>query len=92
MIHQQQLDLRKALAERYIQYTSTDDIPVVVTFIPSLVNYIHTAWATSHDNTYKRLTGDWKEWEVVIWVNKLNMRKHSNAVCVLVRPWSNSDA
>ena len=75
VVHQQQADLKSLLtAEQYIQLVATDDIPVIVTFIPSLVNYIHTAWATSHDNTYKRLAGEWKEWEIVIWLSKLNMR------------------
>ncbi|RPD75850.1 hypothetical protein L226DRAFT_570087 [Lentinus tigrinus ALCF2SS1-7] len=75
VVHQQQVDLKTLQpARQYIQLVAAGDVPVIVTFIPFLVAYIHTAWSTSHDNTYKRLAGEWKEWEIVIWLAELNMR------------------
>ena len=45
--------------------------------LPSLANQIHTADVLLHDNTYKWVFGNWKEWEVMIWDKKLNMSEHS---------------
>ena len=36
---------------------------------------LHSATFSVHDNTYKRVAGDWKEWESVIWDRELNQRK-----------------
>ncbi|KAI0041712.1 hypothetical protein FA95DRAFT_1640147, partial [Auriscalpium vulgare] len=47
---------------------------IIVTALPALVAHYHEAFASLHDNTYKRVHGQWKEWEVVIWVQRLNMR------------------
>jgi hypothetical protein len=40
---------------------------MIITMLPYLANLIHGADASLHDNTYKRVCGHWKEWEVVIW-------------------------
>ena len=56
---------------------------MIITMLPSLADRIHTADASLHDNTYKRLFGEWKEWEVVIWDKRLNMSK-CNAIHVYV--------
>lgn len=69
-----ELEAKSASCERYIQVIATDGQPVIVTFLPSLVKWIHSANATSHDNTYKRIMGDWKEWEIAAWIEALNMR------------------
>ena len=48
---------------------------MVITMLPALAERIHLANMTLHDNTYKHVFGDWKEWEVVIWDGRLNQRK-----------------
>ncbi|KII84398.1 hypothetical protein PLICRDRAFT_179640 [Plicaturopsis crispa FD-325 SS-3] len=58
----------------YIHKVDVDHTTVVVTMLPALAARIHSAKYSLHDNTYKRLHGDWKEWEVVIWDDRLNMR------------------
>ena len=40
--------------------------------LPGLASRVHDADATLHDNTYKRVFGEWKEWEVVMWDKRLN--------------------
>lgn len=61
--------------KRYIQHlTSEDGIEVILTMFPFLVGRIHVAKASLHDNTYSRLHGVWKEWEVVIWDDVVNFR------------------
>ncbi|KAL1943444.1 hypothetical protein VTO73DRAFT_4519 [Trametes versicolor] len=66
----------KPADERYMQvFDVKDGVPVNVTLLPELAKRIHTAKATLHDNTYKRVAGkDWKEWEVVIWLEDIDMR------------------
>jgi hypothetical protein len=62
--------------QRYIhEVSSRDNIDVVITMLPNLARLIHKAKASLHDNTYKRTHGIWKEWEVVIWCDRLNMRE-----------------
>ncbi|KAJ7510558.1 hypothetical protein B0H11DRAFT_2401870, partial [Mycena galericulata] len=61
--------------KRYIQHiTSEDGVEVILTMLPFLARRIHTAKASLHDNTYSRVHGAWKEWEVVIFDDKLNFR------------------
>ncbi|KAJ7775009.1 hypothetical protein B0H16DRAFT_1265082, partial [Mycena metata] len=61
--------------KRYIQYLTSDDgVQIVLTMLPFLAGRIHAAKASLHDNMYARLHGVWKEWEVVIWDDKLNCR------------------
>lgn len=61
--------------QRYIhEIVSRDGVDMVVTMLPELASRVHQANATLHDNTYKRVFGDWKEWEVVIWDKKMNTR------------------
>ncbi|PPR05947.1 hypothetical protein CVT24_004653 [Panaeolus cyanescens] len=76
VIHKQGDDDKNCPQEkRYIQEVSTHDgINLIVTMLPSLAARIHQADATLHDNTYKRVHGEWKEWEVVIWDKRMNMR------------------
>lgn len=60
---------------RYIhEVSSRDGVDLIITMLPSLAARIHSARATLHDNTYKRVFGKWKEWEVVVWDSRLNMR------------------
>ncbi|KAF9563822.1 hypothetical protein CPC08DRAFT_721395 [Agrocybe pediades] len=63
------------LEDRYIHSISLDGFKVIVTMVPGSAKRIHLASSTLHDNTYKRVYGDWKEWEVVIWDASLNMRR-----------------
>lgn len=64
------------MQERYIHEVNVlNESIIIVTFNPSLVKYIHEATATLHDNTYKRVAGDWKEWEVVMWHAGIDMSK-----------------
>ncbi|KAJ7730115.1 hypothetical protein DFH07DRAFT_756469, partial [Mycena maculata] len=41
---------------------------------PYLANLIHGVQASLHDNTYARVHGTWKEWEVVIFLERFNFR------------------
>ncbi|KAE9386168.1 hypothetical protein BT96DRAFT_949317 [Gymnopus androsaceus JB14] len=55
---------------RYIQKilsTSSDTGNIIVLMLPGLAELLHEAQTTLHDNTYKGVSGDWKEWEVVVW-------------------------
>ncbi|KAJ6513998.1 hypothetical protein DFH09DRAFT_1374151 [Mycena vulgaris] len=61
--------------KRYIHYlTSEDGIEIILTMLPFLARRIHSAKASLYDNTYARVHGVWKEWEVVIWDDKLDFR------------------
>ncbi|KAK7019126.1 hypothetical protein R3P38DRAFT_2715272 [Favolaschia claudopus] len=61
--------------KRYIQFLTSDDgVQFVLTMLPYLGNRIHVAKVSLHDNTYVRVHGIWKEWEVVIWDDKLDFR------------------
>ncbi|PPQ70451.1 hypothetical protein CVT24_013272 [Panaeolus cyanescens] len=68
-------DEKKTKEQQYIHSISTHDgVHIIITMVPYLASRIHDAYATQHDNTYKRCYGEWKEWEVVIWDRRLNMR------------------
>ena len=56
--------------------SSCDRTDIVITMLPNLARLIHKAKASLHDNTYKQTHGNWKEWEVVIWNDRLNMREY----------------
>ncbi|KAJ7923825.1 hypothetical protein B0H13DRAFT_2316176 [Mycena leptocephala] len=59
--------------KRYIQsLTSENGIEVILTMLPFLAGRLHAAKASLHDNTYARVHGQWKEWEVVIWDDKID--------------------
>ncbi|KAJ7850344.1 hypothetical protein B0H13DRAFT_1905751 [Mycena leptocephala] len=61
--------------KRHIQsLTSKKGIEVILTMLPFLAGRLHAAKASLHDNTYARVHGQWKEWEVVIWDDKINFR------------------
>ena len=50
--------------------------------LPQLAAKMHDVHASLHDNTYKRPFGKWKEWEVVIWDDCLNMCKSlTSCIC-----------
>ena len=49
-----------------------ENMTIVITSLAPLASLVHSTNATLHDNTYKRLHGDWKEWEVVVWNWHLN--------------------
>ena len=59
---------------------SQHDLTVIITTLAPLTDLIHSTNASLHDNTYKRLHGNWKEWEVVIWNWRLNKRKNINII------------
>jgi hypothetical protein len=52
-----------------------DQVEVIVTMLPDLAKLIHHVHATLHDNTYKRVAGDFNEWEVVIWEASITRSK-----------------
>ncbi|KAJ7451881.1 hypothetical protein FB451DRAFT_1185935 [Mycena latifolia] len=59
--------------KRYIQYlTSEDGIEIILTMLPFLAGRLHSAKASLHDNTFARVHGQRKEWEVVIWDDKVD--------------------
>ncbi|KAJ7232996.1 hypothetical protein B0H12DRAFT_1028746, partial [Mycena haematopus] len=63
------------IEKQYIQYLiSEDGVQLVLTMLPYLAGRIHFSKASLHDNTYGRLHGVWKEWEVVIWDDKFDTR------------------
>jgi hypothetical protein len=63
--------------QQYIhEVNSRDGVDLIVTMLSGLAKYIHTASATLHDNTYSRLHGNWKAWDVVIWLKRANMRAY----------------
>ncbi|KAJ7765293.1 hypothetical protein B0H16DRAFT_1310196 [Mycena metata] len=47
---------------------------LIITMLPYLANLIHRVKVSLHDNTYARVHGEWKEWEVVIWDDRCNIR------------------
>ncbi|KAI0309098.1 hypothetical protein OF83DRAFT_1273383 [Amylostereum chailletii] len=62
-------------SERYIQeIRMNSNVDIIVTMLPALAECYHSARFSLHDDTYKRLHGNWKEWEVVIWHHRLNIR------------------
>jgi hypothetical protein len=76
VVYQKRLDdENQPPSKRYIhEISSKDGVNMIITMLPGLAQRVHFANATLHDNTYKRVFGDWKEWEVVIWDQRLNMR------------------
>ena len=76
VIAQQRNKLKLLLDKQYIHDVHiSSDFVIVTTFIPALVSKIQYACATLYDNTYKRINGEWAEWEVVIFDTRLNKRK-----------------
>ncbi|KAJ6464091.1 hypothetical protein C8R45DRAFT_840549, partial [Mycena sanguinolenta] len=72
---QQKMQATLPPEKRYIQYLiSEDGIQLVLTMLPYLAGRIHFCKASLHDNTYARVHGTWKEWEVVIWDDKFDAR------------------
>ncbi|KIJ33118.1 hypothetical protein M422DRAFT_783248 [Sphaerobolus stellatus SS14] len=75
-------------------------ITVIITMVPGLAQFTHDAHTTLHDNTYKRVHGDFNEWEVVIWDSKGNRRmtvariycnrETRQAFCMIWCGWLNS--
>jgi hypothetical protein len=59
----------------FMKYSPVMGVDMIITMLPFLANGIHDADASLHDNTYKRVFGNWKEWEVVIWDKRLNTSK-----------------
>lgn len=72
----QRQDLSRSPEEWYIhEVHSYGETNIIVTFVPALAARLHDALETAHDNTYKQVHGDWKEWEATLWDRKLNTRK-----------------
>ena len=74
-VYFQRLNYQNLPAEaRYIhEVSSHDGVDLIITMLPFLAAHIHSASATLHNNKYKCVFGEWKEWEVVVWDSKLNM-------------------
>ncbi|KAJ7615487.1 hypothetical protein FB45DRAFT_757736 [Roridomyces roridus] len=61
--------------KQYIWHVSSgNNLDLVITMLPFLAGRIHVAKASLHDNTYARIHGAWKEWEVVVWDDRYNCR------------------
>ncbi|GJJ10698.1 hypothetical protein Clacol_004925 [Clathrus columnatus] len=69
-------DQRKLPKEEQYIHRATDinGIRMIVTMLPRFTEKLHFVTSSLHDNTYKHITGDWNEWEVVIWDHRFNMR------------------
>ncbi|GJJ14490.1 hypothetical protein Clacol_008754 [Clathrus columnatus] len=69
-------DQRKLPKEEQYIHRATDinGIHMIVTMLPRFAEKLHFVTSSLHDNTYKRITGDCNEWEVVIWDHHFNMR------------------
>lgn len=82
VFHQKQGDDGNLPApKQYIQeILSKDGVNMVITMLPGLASRVHDADATLHDNTYKRVFGEWKEWEVVMWDKRLNQSMCPNLI------------
>lgn len=75
MFRQQSDKTSQPKGRQYIHETKRGgDCEMVITMLPGLAERVHTATAIFHDNTYKRVGQDWKEWEIVIWDVRLNRR------------------
>ena len=79
IVHRMEIESKSEASAWYIQVIAMDGQPIIITFLSSLVKWIHLAHVTSHDNTYKRIIGDWKEWEIVAWIETLNMHMFMSA-------------
>lgn len=65
------------LSDRYVHHTSSiDQLRIVVTMRQGLAEVLTTASSIQVDFTYKRVQGEFKEWEVTMWYTRLNIRKH----------------
>lgn len=66
--------------ERYIHTVrQDDDASIMVAMVPYLASFVHSARFLVCDFTFKRITGDIDEWEVVMWMDDLSKR-----ACVLL--------
>ncbi|KAF8173596.1 hypothetical protein K438DRAFT_1610611 [Mycena galopus ATCC 62051] len=75
-MHRQKQMLTLPHERQYIwRVTSENGQDIVITMLPYLAGRIHVAKASLHDNTYCRIHGIWKEWEVVVWDDPDNFRK-----------------
>ncbi|KAJ7187531.1 hypothetical protein B0H12DRAFT_1040311, partial [Mycena haematopus] len=75
VMHRQKQMLKLAHERQYIwRVTSEKGQDIVITMLPYLADRIHFAKASLHDNTYCRLHGLWKEWEIVVWDQGDNCR------------------
>ncbi|TFY62625.1 hypothetical protein EVJ58_g3736, partial [Rhodofomes roseus] len=69
------MDQQKPKDERYVHsVNATDGINLIITMNPVLARRLHDVLYSLHDNTYKRVSGSWKEWEATYWDEILNMR------------------
>jgi len=67
VINQSRSDLQLSAEDQYIHEVRTiDGINIVCTMLLYLANLVHATNALLADNTYKRVHGSWKEWEIVI--------------------------
>ena len=63
-------------SERYIQSViSRDSHRIVVTAHADLIKFIHDVLCLQIDFTFKRVEGEFNEWEVVGFLEKLGRRK-----------------
>ncbi|KAF7311222.1 hypothetical protein MKEN_01023800 [Mycena kentingensis (nom. inval.)] len=76
VLHWQQKMQKECPREDWYVWSVSSEVDeeVVITMLPGLAAFIHDAKFTVHDFTYRRLHGVWKEWEVVMWYERLNIR------------------
>jgi hypothetical protein len=75
VINASRSELQLPAEDRYIHEIHTvNGVDVVCTMLPYLANLVHSTNALLADDTYKRVHGSWKEWEIVVWNRRLNMR------------------
>ncbi|KAJ7105611.1 hypothetical protein C8R44DRAFT_745769 [Mycena epipterygia] len=71
---QKQMQSLPHVKQYVCKVTSENGEEIVITMLPCLADRIHHVKASFHDNTYARVHGIWKEWEVVIWDHKFDFR------------------
>jgi hypothetical protein len=83
--HLAEVEAKRPTSDTYIHKIISETgqetrMHIVFTLVPALAARVHNADYTVHDFTYKRVWGDWKEWEVVIWDNRLSKRASDASV------------
>ena len=81
-MHRYNEECKRQPEERYIHSIHSEpleddgkQIHVIVTMLPALSPLVHQARATFHDYTYKRVFGEFNEWEVVMFEPETNSRR-----------------
>jgi hypothetical protein len=74
-------DLKLSLEERYIHgiTSSSTGGKVIFTFNPQLLALLHSAIQFEVDGTFKRVEGEFDEWEITVWERSINAGNHSRS-------------